>query len=56
MKYPVIAAIVACSLAAACSFKSERTVVERPAPASTAVVTTDPPPPPSSTTVVVPAR
>jgi hypothetical protein len=41
------------ALTAACTVRSERTVVEKPAPApSTAVVVTDPPP----STVYVPAR
>jgi hypothetical protein len=53
MKYVSLIAIIACSFTAACSFKSERTVVQTPAPAPT-VVATDAPPP--GTTVYVPVR
>lgn len=61
MKYVSIAAIVICGLASACSVRNERTVVERPAPATTVVpaqtvVYTDPTPAPATRTVVVPAR
>jgi hypothetical protein len=58
MKNAVIATIVVFGFATACAVRSERTVVEKPAPAPAraTVVTTDPPPPPSSTTVVVPSR
>jgi len=49
---PLIA-IVICGFTAACSFKSERTVVQTPAPAQT-IVATDAPPP--GTTVYVPVR
>ncbi len=54
MRKVILAAIAICGLAAACTVRSERTVVEKPvtpAPA-TAVVVTDPPP----STVYVPAR
>ncbi len=45
MKYVAIAALLICGLATACSVRSERTVVERPAPSTTAaVVVADPPP------------
>ena len=40
-----ILAVAACALTTACTVRSERTVVEKPVPASTAsVVVTDPPP------------
>ncbi|WIM09728.1 MAG: hypothetical protein OJF58_000681 [Enhydrobacter sp.] len=52
MKRLAVLALVLCGLAAACTVRSERTVVEHPKPAP-AVVTT---PPPSGTTVVVPSR
>jgi hypothetical protein len=54
MKRVIIAtiALVAGLAISACAFRSERTVVERPAPAQTAYVYTDAPPP-SSTTVYV---
>jgi hypothetical protein len=59
-EYPVTKAILALiavgALTAACTVRSERTVVEKPAPApATAVVVTDPTAPPPST-VYVPAR
>ena len=39
-----ILAVVACALTTACTVRSERTVVERPVPSSTAaVVVADPP-------------
>ena len=44
MKKIVILAVVMCGLTAACTVRSERTVVERPAQPSTAVVVADPPP------------
>jgi hypothetical protein len=53
MKYVSIVAIVVCGLASACSIKSEKTVVERPAPASPVVYSEAAP---SSTTVYVPVR
>jgi hypothetical protein len=41
----VILAVIACALTTACTVRSERTVVEKPVPASTAaVVVADPPP------------
>jgi hypothetical protein len=52
----ILALIAVGALTAACTVRSERTVVEKPAPVatppSTAVVVTDPPP----STVYVPAR
>jgi len=51
MKHVILAAIL-CSLAAACSVKTERTVVAPPAsPAPATVVYTDPSAPPTTTTV-----
>jgi len=45
MKYIVLVALAICGLATACSVRTERTVVERPAaPSTAAVVVTDPPP------------
>ena len=57
MTKAILALIAVGLLTAACTVRSERTVVEKPAPAvvatpSTAVVVTDPPP----STVYVPAR
>ncbi len=55
MKYVAIATALLCAFASsACAVRTERTVVERPAPTTTAavVVPDDPPPPP--TTVYVP--
>ena len=52
MKYVSVIAVVVCGFTAACSFKSEKTVVQAPTPAQT-VVTTDAPP---GTTVYVPVR
>lgn len=54
MKYVPIVAIVVCSFATACSVRSERTVVERPAaaPAQTMVYSDAPP----AGTVYVPVR
>jgi hypothetical protein len=52
MKYVAIAALLLCGLTAACSIRSERTVVERPVAPSTAAVIVDTPPP--ATTVYVP--
>ena len=55
MKYMVLVAVALCGLASACSIKSERTVVERPVPATTAaVVVADPAPTTTTTTVYVP--
>jgi hypothetical protein len=52
----ILALIAVGALTAACTFRSERTVVEKPAPVpATAVVVPDAPPPPPST-VYVPAR
>jgi hypothetical protein len=51
MKKVIAVTLVLCGLTAACTVRSERTVVERPAPAPAAVVATAPPP---GTTVVVP--
>ena len=50
MKYVSLLALVACGLTA-CTVKTERTVVERPAPAPTVVYTDSAPPP---TVVYVP--
>jgi hypothetical protein len=51
MRYVLMAAIVLVGLVGACTFKSERTVVERPtAVPATSVVYQDPPP--ASTTTV----
>jgi hypothetical protein len=52
MKSAILAtiAIVVAGLVSACAFRSERTVVERPAPAQTAYVYTEPSP---ATTVYV---
>jgi hypothetical protein len=48
-----ILAVVACALTSACTVRSERTVVERPVPASTAtVVVPDSGPPPPDRVVV----
>jgi hypothetical protein len=43
-----ILAVVICGLTAACTVRSERTVVERPVAPSTAVVVTDSAPPPGT--------
>jgi len=50
----ILALIAVGALTAACTVRTERTVVEKPVPAqpATAVVVTDPPP----STVYVPAR
>jgi hypothetical protein len=53
MRKVVISGLVICGLASACTVRSERTVVEKPRPATTVVVPDSPPPPP---TVIVPAR
>ena len=50
MKHVILAAIL-CSLATACSVKTEKTVVAPPAPAPATVVYTDPAAPPTTTTV-----
>ena len=56
MTKAILAVIAVGLMTAACAVRSERTVVEKPAPQpSTAVVVTDPAPPPPST-VYVPAR
>lgn len=52
MKRVVIAALVICGLASACTYR-EHTTVQKPAPATTTVVTELPPPPPPSTTTVI---
>ena len=51
MKKIALVAVILCSLTAACTVRSERTVVERPAEPTAAVVVPDAPPP--STTYVV---
>lgn len=53
MRKITVLALVVCGLTAACTVRSERTVVEHPTPAPAAVVATPPPP---GTTVVVPAH
>ncbi len=58
MKYVTLLAIAACGLTAACSVRSDRTIVQ-PAPTATAapVVYTDPAPGTATTTTVyTPAR
>lgn len=59
MTKAILALIAVGLMTAACTVRSERTVVEKPAPVvttpSTAVVVTDPAAPPPST-VYVPAR
>lgn len=54
MTKAILALIAVGALTAACTVRTERTVVEKPVPAqpATAVVVTDPPP----STVYVPAR
>lgn len=54
MKYMCVLALVVCGFATACTVKSEKTVVERPAAAPAAVVYSDAAPP--SSTVYVPVR
>ena len=54
MKYLSLAAILACGLTAACTVKTERTVVERPVATPTAGGYAESPPP--TTTYVVPAN
>ena len=57
MKYVSVIAIAICGFTTACSIKSERTVVERPAPApAQTVVYSDAAPAGETTTVYVPAR
>ena len=51
MKSVILAMIAVAGLLSACTVRTERTVVERPAPAQTAYVYTDAPPP--TTTVYV---
>lgn len=52
---PILVALALAGLVSACSVRSHRTIVERPALATTAsVVVADPPP--TTATVVVPAR
>jgi hypothetical protein len=55
MKYITLLAIVACGLTAACTLRSERTVVQ-PTAAAAPVVYADTLPANSTTTVYVPAR
>jgi hypothetical protein len=54
MKHVILAAIALCTLATACSVKTERTVVAAPAPgpAPATIVYTDPTAPPATTTTV----
>ena len=54
MKYVSVLALVVCGVTTACTVKTERTVVERPAAAPTAVVYTDAAP--ASSTVYVPVQ
>jgi hypothetical protein len=54
MRKVVIAGLAICGLASACTVRSERTVVEKPKPATTVVVPDSAPPPPP--TVIVPSR
>jgi hypothetical protein len=51
MRKIAVLALVLCGITAACTVRSERTVVEHPKPAPPTVVATPPPP---GTTVVVP--
>jgi hypothetical protein len=53
MKKIAIIGLILCGLTAACTVRSERTVVEKPTPAPATVIATPPPPPPG--TVVVPS-
>ena len=53
MKYLSLAAILACSLTAACTVRTERTVVERPVATPATVVYAESPP---TTTYVVPSN
>lgn len=53
MKYVSLLALVATGLTAGCTVKTERTVVERPVPATT-VVYAEPAPAPAPTVVYVP--
>jgi hypothetical protein len=56
MKYITLLAIVACGLTAACTVRSERTVVQPTPTAAAPVVYADTLPASSTTTVYVPAR
>lgn len=57
MNKVIIAAVVVCGLASACTVRTERTVVEKPAQPTTAVVVpSDPPPPPPPPGTVVYTR
>jgi hypothetical protein len=58
MNKVIIAAVVVCGLASACAVRTERTVVEKPAPqpATAVVVPSDPPPPPPPPGTVVYTR
>lgn len=51
-----ILAVVACALTTACSVRTERTVVERPAPAQSGTVVVSDPPGPGPDRVVVRER
>jgi hypothetical protein len=51
-----ILAVVACALTTACSVRTERTVVERPAPAPSGTVVVADPPGPGPDRVVVRER
>jgi len=54
MKRTALLAVVACALGTtACTVRSERTVVEKPVPASTAAVVVPADPGPGTTTYVV---
>ena len=53
MRKVVIAGLVICGLASACTVRSERTVVEKPKPATTVVVPDSAPPPPPDRKSVV---
>jgi hypothetical protein len=54
MKRVILATIAMIAGLSACTVRSERTVVERPAPAQTAYVYTDVPPPTTTTVYVGP--
>ena len=54
MKRVIFATIAILAGLSACTVRSERTVVERTAPAQTAYVVTDPPPPAVTTVYVGP--
>jgi hypothetical protein len=48
MKKITVTVLILCGLTAACTVRSERTVVEKPAPPPDRVVVADPPPPPGT--------